>query len=71
MSTRMIYTAMGVWLAVVAIVAGIGSLSGIPMTTAMMLLTLVVGLMPAAIFLKLFPRGDEPQTVAQLLKTRP
>lgn len=70
MSTQMICTAIGVWLAVVAAVAGFGLLSGVPATLATSALALVVGFMPPVILLKLC-WGTEPQTVAQLLKGRP
>jgi hypothetical protein len=67
----MMYTAIGLWLTVVAAVAVIGLLLGIRVTAAMMFLALVVASIPVAIFLKLVPRGDQPESVAQLLKSRP
>lgn len=70
MSTQMIYTAIGVWLAIVAAAVGFSVLWGVPMTMATSALALVVALMPPAILLKLC-WGAEPQTVAQLLKGRP
>lgn len=70
MSTQMIYTAIGVWLAIVAAAVGVAVLWGVPMTLATSALALVLALMPPAILLKLC-WGAEPQTVAQLLKGRP
>jgi hypothetical protein len=70
MSTQMIYTAIGVWLVIVAAAVGFGVFSWLPMTMGTTALALVVALMPPAILLKLC-WGAEPQTVAQLLKGRP
>jgi hypothetical protein len=70
MSATRIYTAIGVWLVLVAAAAVGGVASGVHMTMGMALLTLVVGVTPPLIFLRLLPK-DEPQTVAQLLKGRP
>ena len=70
MSASMIYTAIGVWLALVAAAVVGGMISGVHMTIGMAVLTLVVACTPPLIFLRLLPK-DEPQTVAQLLKGRP
>lgn len=70
MSTQMIYATIGVWLAIVAAVVGLGLFSGVPVTIGTSALALFVGLTPPAILLKLC-WGAEPQTVAQLLKGRP
>jgi hypothetical protein len=70
MSTQMIYTTIGGWLALVATVVGLGLLSGVPVTMATSALALVVAFMPPVILLKLF-WGPEPRTVAQMLKGRP
>ena len=70
MSTQMIYTTIGVWLAIVASVVVFGLVSGMSVTLGTSVLALVVAFMPPAILLKLVG-GDEPQTVAQLLKERP
>ncbi len=66
MSTRMLYSSIGVWFAIVAAVAGLGPLSGAPITIGTGVLALVVGLVPPAIMLKLWG-GAPPQTVAELL----
>jgi hypothetical protein len=70
MSTQMICTAIGLWLAMVTAVAGFGLFWGVPATLATSALAVVVGFMPPAILLKLC-WATEPQTVAQLLKGRP
>jgi hypothetical protein len=70
MSTQMICTTIGVWLAIVAAVVGFALLSGVPVTMATSALVLLVGFLPPAILLKLC-WGAEPKTVAQLLKGRP
>lgn len=70
MSTQMIYTTIGVWLAIVAAVVGFSLLSGAPVTMGTSALAVVVAVIPPAILLKLF-WGPEPQTVAQILKGRP
>ena len=67
MSTRMLYSGIGVWFAIVAAVAGLGPLLGAPITVGTGTLMLVVGLVPPAIMLKLCG-GAPPQTVAELLR---
>jgi hypothetical protein len=69
MSTQMVYTSIGVWLAIVAAVVGFGLFSGVPMTMGMGSVAMVVGFMLPAILLML-RWGAGPQTVAQPLKGR-
>jgi hypothetical protein len=66
MSTQMMYSTIGVWFAIVAAGAGIGVLSGVPVTLSSGALVLFMGLVPPAIVLKLFG-GAEAQTIAQIL----
>jgi hypothetical protein len=66
MSTRMLYGAIGAWLAVVAAAAGLGPLTGTPITAGTGTLLLVVGLVPPVIMVALCG-GAPRQTVAELL----
>jgi hypothetical protein len=67
MSTKMLYSAIGVWFGIVAVVAVFGLAEGVPLTLGTSVLVLVVGIVPAAIVFTLFGRR-EPQTVAELLR---
>ena len=66
MSTRMLYGSSGAWLAFVAVVAGLGTLAGVPIAAGTRTLLLVMGLVPPAIMVKLWG-GAPQQTVAELL----
>jgi len=66
MSTRMMYSSIGAWFAIVAAIAGVGVLSGMSITIGIAGLVLAAGLVPATILLKV-RGGAPPQTVADLL----
>jgi len=66
MSTRMMYSGIGAWFAIVAAVTGVGVLSGMSITIGTAALVLAAGLVPATILLKV-RGGAPPQTVADLL----
>ena len=66
MSTRMLYGAIGVWFALVTVIAVLGLAAGVPMTLGISVLVLVVGVVPPAIVFSLFGRR-ETQTVAEML----
>jgi hypothetical protein len=67
MSSRMLYGSTGVWLAIVAGLAGLGASSGVPISGGMAALALAVGLVPAAITIRLWGAAPQ-QTVAELLR---
>ena len=53
MSTRMIYSSMIVWFAMVTALVGLALFAGVSMTLATCAIALAVGLMPPAIMLRL------------------
>jgi pilus assembly protein TadC len=67
MSTKMLYSAIGVWLGLVTVIVVIGLAAGVPLTLATSVLVLVVGVVPPAIVFKLFGR-QEAQSVAEMLR---
>jgi hypothetical protein len=48
MSTRLIYSALGVWFTLVAVIAVLGMAAGVPPTLEIGLLVLVAGVIPPA-----------------------
>jgi pilus assembly protein TadC len=67
MSTKMLYSAVGVWFGVVAVTVVFGLAAGVPLTLGTSVLVLVVGVVPPAIVFSLFGRR-ETQTVAEMLR---
>ena len=67
MTTRVLYTGIGVWLGIVTVVAVLGFAAGVPMALGISTLVLIVGVVPPAIVFRLFGRRDT-QTVAQMLR---
>jgi pilus assembly protein TadC len=67
MSTKMLYSAIGVWFGVVAVTVVLGLAEGVPLTLGTSVLVLVAGVVPPAIVFSLFGRR-ETQTVAELLR---
>jgi hypothetical protein len=59
-------TIIGVWFAVLAVVAGAGAVGGVSLTMGTRTLLLVACLVPPAIMLMVW-RGAPPPTVAELL----
>ena len=68
MSTRTSYAIIGIWIGVIAIAATIGALLGAPMTMAMALLVVIVGLVPPAVMLKLW-NSAPTESVAEMLRS--
>ena len=66
MSTRVIYSSIGVWSAIVAAVTGFGVLSGMSITIGTAVLVLAAALVPATILIKVWGSAP-PQTAAELL----
>jgi len=67
MSKRMLYSAIGVWLALVAVILILSMAAGVPLTLGIGVLVLVVGVVPPAIMFRLFG-GRDTQTVAEMLR---
>jgi len=67
MSKRMLYSAIGVWLALVAVILILSMAAGVPLTLGTGVLVLVVGVVPPAVVFRLFG-GRETQTVAEMLR---
>jgi hypothetical protein len=67
MSTRMLYSAIGIWFGLVTVIVVFGLAAGVPLTLGTSVLVLIVGVVPPAIVFKLFGR-QEAQTVAEILR---
>jgi hypothetical protein len=67
MSTRMLCSAIGVWLGMVTAIAVLGLAAGVPLALGTNVLVLVVGVVPPAIVFSLFGKRDT-QTVAERLR---
>ena len=67
MSKRMLYSTIGVWLALVAVILIVSMAAGVPLTLGTGVLVLVVGVVPPAVVFRLFG-GRETQTVAEMLR---
>ena len=67
MSKRMLYSAIGVWFALVTVIVVISLVAGVPLTLGTGVLVLVVGVVPPAIVFRLFGLR-ETQTVAEMLR---
>jgi hypothetical protein len=67
MSIRQLHlTAIFAWLVLLAVVAAIGRLLGVPATTGFTLLFLAAAVLPPAILLVVF-RGAPPRSIDQML----
>jgi len=67
MSKRMLYSAIGVWLALVAVILILSMAAGVRLTLGTGVLVLVVGVVPPAVVFRLFG-GRDTQTVAEMLR---
>ena len=67
MSKRMLYSAIGVWLALVAVIFIVSLAAGVALTLGTGVLVLVVGVVPPAVVFRLFG-GRDTQTVAEMLR---
>ena len=63
------HTAIGVWIAALVAIAGVGALSGVSITVGASMLWLVACVVPPAVTLMVW-RGAPPPTVAEILHCR-
>jgi hypothetical protein len=67
MSIKILYRAIGGWLAIVAVAVVLGLVAGVPLTLGLGTLVLFAGIVPPVIVFRLFGR-PAAQTVAEMLR---